>query len=96
MPAPDVLDATRIFRSSRRRSADPLASVSYVASSGALRLYSDDQLTAPWGEAVSTIVRGTVVGQSAASVPVYGRVPLQGPIPVGIYSDTVVVTVTYR
>ncbi len=57
-------------------------------------LYQNSGRTTPWGTAASTTLGGT--GTAAAqAIPVYGRVPVQATPPVGTYSDTVVVSITY-
>lgn len=59
-------------------------------------LYSDSGRSTNWGETVDTdTVAGTGTGE-AQSLTVYGRVPSgQQTAPVGSYSDTIAVTVTY-
>ena len=57
-------------------------------------LYLNTQRNQPWSQAVGQIASGTGTGL-LQSVPVYGRVPAQTTPGAGIYSDTVVATVTY-
>ena len=57
-------------------------------------LYRNTQRTQPWSEAAGEVASGTGTGL-LQSVPVYGRVPAQTTPGAGIYSDTVVATVTY-
>lgn len=59
-------------------------------------LYRDSARTANWGSTVGTdTVAGTGSG-AAQSLTVYGRVPSgQQSTPVGAYTDTITVTVTY-
>ena len=57
-------------------------------------LYQNTQRTQPWSQAVGQIASGTGTGL-VQSLPVYGRVPAQTTPGAGVYSDTVVATVTY-
>lgn len=58
-------------------------------------LYRDASRTQNWGETIGTdTASGTGTG-SAQTHTVYGRVPTQAGLPIGAYSDTVVVTLTY-
>jgi spore coat protein U-like protein len=58
-------------------------------------MYSDSGRTTNWGNTVGTdTVSGTGTG-SAQNVTVYGRIPASQLSPVGSYSDTVTVTVTF-
>lgn len=58
-------------------------------------LYRDAARAQPWGSTPgSNTVSGTGTG-ATQSFPVYGRVPVQPTPPVGLYSDTVSVTITY-
>ena len=57
-------------------------------------LYQNNGRTTPWGTQASATLGGT--GNAATqAIPVYGRVPVQATPPVGTYSDTVVVSITY-
>lgn len=57
-------------------------------------LYKDPGRSQPWGSAGAELLPGTGSG-GTQNATVYGRVPPQAtPVP-GVYSDTVVVTVTY-
>jgi len=57
-------------------------------------LYLDSARTQAWGNTAQTGYQGTSNGQSQ-SITVYGRVPAQ-PVPgAGVYTDTVIVTMTY-
>jgi spore coat protein U-like protein len=56
-------------------------------------LYRDSLRTLLWGQSSNTLA-GTGTG-SAASVTVYGRVPMQQAAPAGGYSDIIVVTVEW-
>ncbi len=59
------------------------------------KMYSDSGRSTNWGDTVSTDTvnaTGTGVDQSYT---VYGRVPPQATPPVGNYTDTVTITVTY-
>ncbi len=61
----------------------------------AYELYRDPARTARWGTTIGSDTQsgaGTGVSQN---LPVYGRVPVQTPIPAGSYSDKITVTVTY-
>ena len=55
-------------------------------------LYTDTARTQPWRG--TTTANGTGTG-TPVSIPVYGRIPPQGVLPPGTYTDTVVVTITY-
>ncbi len=57
-------------------------------------LYQDGGRATPWGTQASATLGGTGTAATQA-IPVYGRVPAQATPPVGTYSDTVVVSVTY-
>lgn len=57
-------------------------------------LYKDAGRTAPWGDAGSQLMTGTGSGTQQA-LTVYGRVPPQTTPSAGVYTDTVVVNVTY-
>ncbi|MCK1712495.1 MULTISPECIES: spore coat protein U domain-containing protein [unclassified Bradyrhizobium] len=57
-------------------------------------LYQDSARSQVWGDTSGTTVPGTGTGL-AQSLIVYGRVPPQPTPSPGLYSDTVVVTVTY-
>ncbi|RWM24952.1 spore coat protein U domain-containing protein [Mesorhizobium sp.] len=59
-------------------------------------LYKDVQRTQPWGDSSTpgSTVPGIGIGV-AQNLTVYGRVPPQVTPSVGVYTDTVVVTVTY-
>lgn len=58
-------------------------------------LYKDTARTLPWGNVIpTTTVAGTGTGV-AQNIPVYARVPPQTTPSPGIYTDTIVVTVTY-
>jgi spore coat protein U-like protein len=57
-------------------------------------LYRNTARTLPWGDTSGATVAGTGSG-AAQSLPVYGRVPAQSTPSAGVYTDTVVVTVTY-
>ncbi|MGX5844363.1 Csu type fimbrial protein [Mesorhizobium sp. ArgA1] len=58
-------------------------------------LYRDTNRSQPWGNTIGTnTVAGTGTG-AAQNLPVYGRVPPQTTPAPGVYTDTVVVTVTY-
>jgi len=58
-------------------------------------LYQDAGRTIPWGDTIGTnTLSGTGTGASQ-SVTVFGRIPSQTTPPTGVYSDTIVVTITY-
>jgi spore coat protein U-like protein len=59
-------------------------------------LYKDNARTQPWGDAGTpgSTVAGTGTG-AAQPLTVYGRVPPQTTPSAGVYTDTVVVTITY-
>ena len=58
-------------------------------------LYQDSNRNTVWGNTVSTdAVSGTGTG-IAQSYTVYGRVPASQVVPVGTYTDTITVTVTF-
>ncbi|MCJ0763289.1 Csu type fimbrial protein [Variovorax terrae] len=60
-------------------------------------LYRDAARTQRWGNTLnSTTVSGTGQGDSNPTTStVYGRVPVQSNVPSGLYTDTVIVTLTY-
>nr|WP_281383097.1 spore coat U domain-containing protein [Microbulbifer rhizosphaerae] len=58
------------------------------------QLYSDAARTQVWGDTAGTTVDGTGSGDPQ-SIPVFGRVPAQGPKPEGTYQDTITATVTF-
>jgi spore coat protein U-like protein len=65
---------------------------SYILKYG---LYRNSQRTLPWGNVSGSTTAAGVGTGSAQQITVYGTVP-QGPTPVpGVYSDTIVVTLTY-
>lgn len=57
-------------------------------------LYKDSARSQPWGSSGGEVLTGTGTGTTVA-VPVHGRVPPQATPGAGLYSDTVVVTITY-
>ena len=57
-------------------------------------LYQDGARATPWGTQANATLGGTGTAATQA-IPVYGRVPIQPTPPIGTYSDTVVVSVTY-
>lgn len=57
-------------------------------------LYRDAARSQPWGDTPGSTVSGTGTG-ALQNLTVHGRVPPQATPSAGIYSDTVVVTVTY-
>ncbi len=59
-------------------------------------LYKDTDRAQPWGDAATpgSTVAGTGNG-ATQTLTVYGRVPPQATPSAGVYTDTVVVTVTY-
>ncbi len=77
------------------------------AGAGLLRydLYSDAARTQPWGDggasgalvggSISTGLLGLVCLQGSRNHTVYGRIPAAQNVPVGVYADQVVLTVTY-
>ena len=74
---------------------DPTARTMTMGSQGVTYgLYQDSARSTPWGTSASATLGGTGTAATQA-VPVYGRVPVQPTPPVGTYSDTVVVSVTY-
>ncbi|MBW8637892.1 spore coat U domain-containing protein [Hoeflea sp. WL0058] len=56
-------------------------------------LYTDAARTNAWGSGWDSVF-GTASG-GGVDLPVYGRVPPQSSVPPGVYTDTVVVTITY-
>lgn len=60
----------------------------------AYQLYRDTARTQVWGTAAGDTLSGTGTGV-AQTLTVYGRVPVQGAVAVGSYSDTITVTVSY-
>lgn len=58
-------------------------------------LYRDPTTVTPWGDQVGTNTLASV--GTGLNVPyiVYGRVPIQTTPPVGVYNDTITVTVTF-
>lgn len=77
------------------------------AGTGLLRydLYSDAARTQPWGDggasggvvggSISSGLLGLVCLQGSRNHTVYGRIPAAQNVPVGVYADQVVLTVTY-
>jgi spore coat protein U-like protein len=77
------------------------------AGTGLLRydLYSDAARTVAWGDggvsgstvagSISTGLLGLVCLQGSRSHTLYGRIPASQNVPVGVYQDQVVLTVTY-
>lgn len=57
-------------------------------------LYKDSARSVPWGNSGGQLVTGSGAG-AVQNIPVYGRVPAQQTPRAGVYTDTVVVTVTY-
>ena len=57
-------------------------------------LYQNSARSIPWGTAGSATLGGTGTA-TTQTIPVYGRVPVQATPPIGFYSDTVIVSVTY-
>lgn len=58
-------------------------------------LYRNAGRTQLWGQTIGTnTLAGTGTG-SAATIDLYGRVPMQQASPAGAYSDTITVTVTW-
>ncbi len=61
----------------------------------AYQLYRNAGRTLVWGDSLGVdTVSGTGSG-AATVVPIHGRIAAQGGVPAGIYTDTVVVTLTY-
>lgn len=58
-------------------------------------LYRDTGRTEPWGSTIGNNVLGSNGTGSSVAIPVYGRIHQQTTPPVGIYSDTVIVTIDY-
>ncbi|MBZ9978058.1 spore coat protein U domain-containing protein [Mesorhizobium sp. BR-1-1-10] len=58
-------------------------------------LYRDANRSQSWGNTVGTNTVAGTGGGTAQNLPVYGRVPPQATPSPGVYTDTVVVTVTY-
>lgn len=56
-------------------------------------LYTDSQDLTIWGDGTSGTV--TISGSGGASYTVYGLIPALQNVPVGSYSDTITVTVTF-
>ncbi|MET0182525.1 MAG: spore coat U domain-containing protein [Caulobacterales bacterium] len=57
-------------------------------------LYQNGARTTLWGTATGDSLAGSGTG-SAATINVYGRIPMQQAVPAGSYSDTITVTVTW-
>ena len=57
-------------------------------------LYSDSGRTTTWGNVSGSWVTGTGTG-TAQTLTIYGRIPANQPSPIGNYSDTITVTVTF-
>ncbi|OSZ65763.1 spore coat U domain-containing protein [Hydrogenophaga sp. IBVHS2] len=78
-----------------------------AAGTGRLRydLFSDAARTQPWGDggasgtlvsgSISTGLLGLVCLQGSRNHTVYGRLPAAQNVPVGVYADQVVLTITY-
>ena len=60
------------------------------------QLYTDSQRTAIWGDGTAgTTVSNQTGSGSAQTITVYGRIPTGQTPPVGSYTDTITVTVTF-
>ncbi|KAA0970608.1 spore coat protein U domain-containing protein [Aureimonas fodinaquatilis] len=57
-------------------------------------LYRNAARTQPWGETAADLLTGSGDG-TIQSVPIFGRVPPQVTPPPSVYTDTVLVTITY-
>ena len=58
-------------------------------------IYQNAGRTQPWGTLADGIARAASGLGSSQAFPVFGRVPPQATPPPGLYSDTIIVTVTY-
>ncbi len=58
-------------------------------------LYSNAARSLPWGDVTPTNTVGNTGTGLAQNLPVYARIPPQRTPTPGVYSDTIVVTVTY-
>lgn len=59
-------------------------------------LYQNSARTQRWGTSTAEMLAGTGAGEgNPQSQSVYGRVPAQASAPLGTYTDTVIVTLTY-
>lgn len=76
------------FQTTRRMSNGASGFVSYV-------LYQDPSRTRLWGSTTGGSTASGTASSASEQIPIYGRIPLQGGVSTGDYSDTVVVTVTY-
>ncbi len=58
-------------------------------------LYRNAALSAPWGWTAGVDVYSATGTGALQSIPVYGQIPSGQTVPVGIYNDSVVITVDY-
>ncbi len=70
----------------QRRMSGGAASLDY-------NLYTEGTRSIVWGDGIN----GSDVSASGSSIdlPIYGRIPARQNVPVGTYSDTVIITVSY-
>jgi spore coat protein U-like protein len=60
------------------------------------QLFTEGTHTTPWANPSGTVTVNTAgAGLHPASIPVYGRIPAGQDVPVGTFTDTIVVTVTF-
>ena len=64
-------------------------------SSASYNLYVDAARTKIWGDGTSGTYTSAAVLGLVGALPVYGRVPINQPLKVGNYTDTVVVTLNF-
>jgi spore coat protein U-like protein len=58
-------------------------------------LYQDSARLQPWGSTIGINVLTSTGNGASVAIPVYGRIHPQTTPPVGVYSDTVIVTIEY-
>jgi spore coat protein U-like protein len=63
----------------------------------AYELYTDPSFSTRWGDGsgAGTLVTGQSDGETTDRLTVYGRVPRQGAVPAGSYSDSLVVELSF-
>ena len=71
-----------------RKMANGLSEVTYG-------IYQDSARTIPWGDTIGSNTISNIGNGSVQNFAAYGRVTVQNTPAAGIYSDTIIVTMTY-